>query len=384
MKIAKGLGGYRVPEVDSYIIRLLTDYQKELDDLKAEVDSLLSENGRLAAEIRSASEELEAFKTRSRAWVAAEAEARRSARQMEETAKREAEQVMTRAQAEIEVQKAYLATLDSEIEKAKQEVEAFVESIRAFLSYATPKETAPAAARPASPSAGKVAGWIPGGPGAEDAAAGQGFDGSLKVNTAGEALKVVAQNGAVIGQVSSLVMDGASGKVTGYELTKSAMPGAVPDGTLVPASCVVAVRSSRVIVDTSLLGGVTRTSVPAQVSEPEPETTGYPQPEGVEARPPEEQPCDRRAEQREAESDVEEAIRQHQVRYVVGKIAGRDLVGDDGSLVVRKGQEITRETVERAVSQGRLAELVVYMVTPGMSPDEIDANGGPEEENLVS
>ncbi|MEW6229773.1 MAG: hypothetical protein AB1700_17060 [Bacillota bacterium] len=381
MKIAKGFGGYQVSEVDSYIIRLLTGYQKSLDDLKAEFEALSAENGRLAAEIRSTSNELEGFKARSKVWVAAEAEARRSARQMEETARYNAEQITTNVQAEVEVHKAYLATLDSEIARAKQEIETFVESVRAFLSYATPKETSAAVSRPAGSSGSKVAGWILGGGTAEDMPTARGVDGSLRVNTAGDSLKVVAQNGTVVGQVSSLVLDGASGKVTGYEIVKSAVPNAVPDGTVIPASCVIAVRSDRLIVSTSLLGGVAKVSPspPPQVSVPEAETAkpGEPQPE---------RPVPPGEERSEAEREVEQAIRQSQLKYVIGKISGRDIVGDDGTLVVSKGQEITHEVVEKADAQGKLAELIVYMLTPDMSLDEDETSASEDlgAEHMVS
>lgn len=378
MKIAKGFGGYQVSAVDSYIIRLLTGYQKSLDDLKAEFEALLAENGRLAAEIRSTSNELEGFKARSKVWVAAEAEARRSARQMEETARYNAEQITTSAQAEVEVHKAYLTTLDSEIARAKQEVETFVESVRAFLSYATPKETGAAASRSVSagPPASKVAGWILGGGNAEDTPAARGLDGSLRVNTTGDSLKVVAQNGTAVGQVSSLVLDGASGKVTGYEIAKSAVPNVVPDGTVIPASCVIAVRTDRLIVSTSVFGGVAKTSPPPQVSVPEAETA---KPDEPQSEPPAEERC-------KPEGEVEEAIRQGQMKYVVGKIAGRDVVGDDGTLVVAKGQEITREVVEKADAQGKLAELIVYMLAHDMSPDEEEMSAGGDlgAEHMVS
>ncbi|MFZ5436065.1 MAG: hypothetical protein ACOZCF_07105 [Bacillota bacterium] len=381
MKIARWFGGYQVAAVDSYIIRLLTEYQKSLDDLKAELEALLSENGRLAAAIRTTSNELQGFKERSKAWVAAEADARRSARHTEETARYNAEQITTSAQAEIEVHKAYLATLDSEIARARQEVEAFVESVRAFLSYATPKETSATASRPAGSSAGKVAGWILGGGTAEDIPTARGVDGSLRVNTAGDSLRVVAQNGTVVGQVSSLVLDGASGKVTGYEIVKSAVPNVVPDGTVIPASCVIAARSDRLIVSTSLLGGVAKVSPspPPQVSVPEAQTAKPDEPQPERPVPPGD-------ERSEAEGEVEQAIRQSQLKYVIGKISGRDIVGDDGTLVVSKGQEITHEVVEKADAQGKLAELIVYMLTPDMSLDEEETSASEDlgAEHMVS
>jgi hypothetical protein len=53
-------------------------------------------------------------------------------------------------------------------------------------------------------------------------------------------------------------------------------------------------------------------------------------------------------------------------KYLVGKIAGDDLIARDGSLIISKNSVISAETVKRAEEEGKLAELIINMVLPGM------------------
>ena len=53
-------------------------------------------------------------------------------------------------------------------------------------------------------------------------------------------------------------------------------------------------------------------------------------------------------------------------KYIVGKIAGESLVANDGSIIVAQNQTITAEIVARAEAEGKLPELIVSMILPGM------------------
>jgi|GEM_PF-4695294 len=53
-------------------------------------------------------------------------------------------------------------------------------------------------------------------------------------------------------------------------------------------------------------------------------------------------------------------------KYVVGKLAGEDLLDNEGSLLIGKGQLITPSIVEKAEKEGKLAELIINMVIPGL------------------
>jgi glycosyltransferase involved in cell wall biosynthesis len=53
-------------------------------------------------------------------------------------------------------------------------------------------------------------------------------------------------------------------------------------------------------------------------------------------------------------------------RYIVGKLAGEDLYDLEGKLIIAKSSAITPETIEKAEKAGKLAELIVNMVIPGL------------------
>lgn len=53
-------------------------------------------------------------------------------------------------------------------------------------------------------------------------------------------------------------------------------------------------------------------------------------------------------------------------KYLIGKIAGEDLYDNDGNLIIAKSEVITHEVVEKADSEGKLAELIIKMTLPGL------------------
>lgn len=53
-------------------------------------------------------------------------------------------------------------------------------------------------------------------------------------------------------------------------------------------------------------------------------------------------------------------------KYIVGKIAGSDLRGKNQSWIVRTGEIITEESIEKAAEAGVLIELIINMTLPGM------------------
>lgn len=59
-------------------------------------------------------------------------------------------------------------------------------------------------------------------------------------------------------------------------------------------------------------------------------------------------------------------ISQVRNKYLVGKIAGEDLIARDGSIIAPQNSVITVEVVRRAQEEGKLAELIINMILPGM------------------
>lgn len=61
-----------------------------------------------------------------------------------------------------------------------------------------------------------------------------------------------------------------------------------------------------------------------------------------------------------------EEINTIRYKYIVGKIAGENLLGSDGKLIIAKNSVITAEIVDSAEKQGKLPELIVNMNMPGL------------------
>ncbi|MBB3108750.1 putative coiled-coil protein SlyX [Paenibacillus phyllosphaerae] len=59
-------------------------------------------------------------------------------------------------------------------------------------------------------------------------------------------------------------------------------------------------------------------------------------------------------------------IKQIQLRYIVGKIAGESVYAQDGSLIAAKSEPITLEAVQAAERAGKLSELIVHMIIPSL------------------
>jgi len=63
---------------------------------------------------------------------------------------------------------------------------------------------------------------------------------------------------------------------------------------------------------------------------------------------------------------ISEEIRSLRSKYIVGKWAGEDLFDAAGKRIIAKGAVITEDVVEAADRSGKLAELIVNMVIPGL------------------
>lgn len=365
-RLRKGFLGYNRRQVEEYIAILSDGYARQLDGLRDVERAIVSKIQSLSARVSSVQEELSAYRVRIEIVEAAAASARLAAQYMEEMARIKAEQLLAAAQAEVQAQKAYLGTLNTQIAKSRQQFEKLVESIRGAFNSSEPGDTA--AAGVLMPDI--VVGRILSGGKAEDTFVTRGTDGLLRVNISAQNLKLVAQSGTAVGQVSKLVLDRESGEVIGYEVTASAIPEVVPDGAVVPASYVLAVRSDRLIVNASLLKGLPWRK---REEELQPDTGEVRLPPAGSATPdlPESTEPAPELGQEPWQTRLGPNIEKSQMRHLLDKIAGRDLVGRNNELIVARGQPITREVVERARNEGKLAELIVHMLMPGMNPDEI-------------
>lgn len=71
-------------------------------------------------------------------------------------------------------------------------------------------------------------------------------------------------------------------------------------------------------------------------------------------------------QQAENPSDVRVDIEHVRSKYIVGKLAGADLYDNSGELIIKRGETITASVMRRTQSEGKLAELIVHMIIPGL------------------
>ncbi|PZX07062.1 hypothetical protein C7437_101169 [Psychrobacillus insolitus] len=69
------------------------------------------------------------------------------------------------------------------------------------------------------------------------------------------------------------------------------------------------------------------------------------------------------------EDNLIEQINSIKSRYIVGKMAGKDLYDSQGNLIISKSQIITSQVVNKAHCEGELAELIVNMKISGLGED---------------
>jgi len=63
---------------------------------------------------------------------------------------------------------------------------------------------------------------------------------------------------------------------------------------------------------------------------------------------------------------ITEEVASLRSRYIVGKVAGDTLLDNNGRVIISKNSIITEDIVERADREGKLAELIINMILPGM------------------
>ena len=69
------------------------------------------------------------------------------------------------------------------------------------------------------------------------------------------------------------------------------------------------------------------------------------------------------------EASLLEQIDSIKSQYIVGKVAGEDLMDSKGRLIISKSQVITSQAVNTAHREGKLAELIVNMKISGLGED---------------
>lgn len=143
-------------------------------------------------------------------------------------------------------------------------------------------------------------------------------------------------------------MEEESGEIVRYEI-KDSTDRNIADGSVIPAAAVVALRKEGLHVQGDLLF--------EPISERE------------EIGEPEELSYNRQDAGSMQESGIPD-LDLEKTRYITGKISGRDILDDNGVKIVARGEIITAEIVDMAEKAGKLPELIVHMIAPGLDLDE--------------
>lgn len=67
----------------------------------------------------------------------------------------------------------------------------------------------------------------------------------------------------------------------------------------------------------------------------------------------------------QSQAGVREEILTVRDKYIIGKVAGEDILDTRGEILIRKDEQITLNIMELAQKEGKLAELIIHMVLPG-------------------
>ena len=66
-----------------------------------------------------------------------------------------------------------------------------------------------------------------------------------------------------------------------------------------------------------------------------------------------------------SQADVRQEIGTVRHKYVLGKIAGEDLLDDSGRVIIKKSDKITESVFDIAQKEGKLVDLIIHMILPG-------------------
>lgn len=373
--------GYRPAEVDDFLRGLVSNHQQELARLHHALDGVAGDHGRTVARLNALEAELAPYEVRRPMLLRAVEQARRSALQMEEGARYRAERILAAAEGELASHRNHLALIKTQLQEFRAEFQQVIGAAEEFIRRADRRQE--------EQDAGKVAGRILAGGGKGETLVARGADGLLWIDMSARKIAVRSQSGQELGTVSRLLVNGESGETVGYELGGSLVPERLPNRTIIPTSEVRAMRTDGLIVTNTVVQE--QAQQPPAVSPREPAASLPPTvvlPEEIKSGAEDLPPATPLAKGRPAPPEHHPAfdqgtvalrLQQTHLRYVVGNLAGRDLFDERGGLIIAKGELITEGAVEQARGSGKLPELIVHMVLPGM-----EAEGDPGSEEKIS
>lgn len=196
----------------------------------------------------------------------------------------------------------------------------------------------------------------------------QDFIDLLKANIRIKGTKVLSKDGKMHGQVTEILIDEQSGKITGCEVM-------LPEGatTIVPAEQVITFGQDVLVIKEEgvaapLPAVLPGTASPIALDEPlqktveriitiSPEVKKSASALGADA-----QPASKTKDDKDND-DINKKFDEKQRKFVLGKKATRRIEASDGAVVVDKGEEITNEVIQKAKNNGKFIELTMS-ITP--------------------
>lgn len=324
--------GYNSRQVDQAIEEITIGHSGELNRLEVGVKSLAEEKARYSGELAGLKEVGQALKESMPILEIAKGQVARSALLLVETARQNARVLLKGGREKAEINRSYIAALDQEIEKTKSEFELLLQSAENILK------------------------------------SGRFTDKTIK--------EIGAASEKVVGAIISSEEKKRSFL---YEVRESAKNN-IPNESVIPAAAVVAFRKDGPIVQNSLivserletteeLEAMKTVGSEAQRQEPPAGEAPLIQPE-IESAPfiqPESE-LEQKGQKKPEEDSL--PVASERTKYIIGKLSGKDVLDGEGSLIIGRGDVITAEKLERVEKSGKLAELIVHMVIPGLDLDE--------------
>lgn len=162
-------------------------------------------------------------------------------------------------------------------------------------------------------------------------------------------LQVLTEDGRLVGLVSDVVMDEASGSIESYEISGGLLRDLLRGRSYLRAGEPRRVGQRLMIVPEPPPEELLRSSVPSQEMVPQP------------------RPFEMGVPEREIEEVAAELVAQ-QSDLVVGMRAGKTIANEDaGGIIVFEGEPITEETVDMAKDAGKLNLLIEAAGEPAMA-----------------
>lgn len=222
--------------------------------------------------------------------------------------------------------------------------------------------------------------------------------------------KVITRAGRLVGFVKEYSIDDRTGEIIGLELKADANIQSI-DRNIIPTECIVTIGKDIIIVNEDIeanlrsdhgaaaasVAGMVRPAAPKPAPKPAAAPAPQPAPEPVVQRPAPSKPAaaegidsgpdvdievlldlDAEAEsaglveepavssdaQEKSGADVEEGkeslseiFERRQIKYMLGKKVSKDVVSEDGQLIISQGETISDDVIKRAKAAGKFLEL---------------------------